>query len=205
MVLVQVTTYDNRITHFAERAETEHETEHTTLVEKAHDEYVHPDPLGIKALQQTSTGATLSALTPGIFAEDVTVTEKLRLIDDSELYVQPDTGKNSLIFVGEDSNGNLGMKLQNHNQEVIELSWNKGIHAPISKVSVKEVDCTHNVSANTLYADDHVNAPTVRTNKLVTTLGMNHINLESNLLSSSLIECKTLLAEKIDHLNRSHD
>ena len=105
--MVLVTTYDNRITFLAERVETEHETEHTTLIEQAHEEYVHPDPLGIKALQQTSTGATLPALTPGIFAEVVTVTEKLRVIDDSEFTVQPDTGKNSLIFVGEDSNGNL--------------------------------------------------------------------------------------------------
>ena len=202
--MVLVTTYDNRISYLAERVEGEHETEHTTLIQQAHAEYVHPDPLGIKTLQQNSTGVIEPTFIEGIFAENATITEALNVFDHGELYVQPDEDKDSLVFIGED-NGNLGIQLQNHNMEVIELSWNKGIHAPLSKLSIKEVDCTHNLSANTLYADDHVNAPTVRTNKLVTTLGMNHINLESNLLSTSLIECKTLLAEKIDHLNRSHD
>ncbi len=88
--MVQVTTYDNHITYFAQRIETEHDSEHTTLVEKAHDEYVHPDPLGIKTLQQNSTGVIEPTFIEGIFAENATITEALNVFDHGELYVQPD-------------------------------------------------------------------------------------------------------------------
>ncbi len=78
-----------------------------------------------------------------------------------------------------------------------------------AKAKAHGIHCLGNVKQLslgwTLYADDHVNAPTVRTNKLVTTIGMNHITLEGNLICTNMIESKTMLAERFDHPNRSHD
>ena len=129
---------------------------HSTTVIHSHSNTDIPDNLFAKNLQVSNENSNFDSSLPlGLVVEDVTITEKLDLIDDAFIRVQPAEEENTSVLIGynpvnmsADQAGVFVYKGSSGSNDVIVMNNKVGIRAPEHTIEGANIVSEWNVATN---------------------------------------------------------